>query len=63
MVAEEPGQLPGSCGQICSAVAVLDEISDGVPSLVAPDPTWDPQLSSAEVAERSAATSVVVAPT
>jgi xanthine dehydrogenase YagT iron-sulfur-binding subunit len=39
-------------GQICSAVAVLDEIKDGVPSLVSADLTAQPQLTAAELRER-----------
>jgi xanthine dehydrogenase YagT iron-sulfur-binding subunit len=39
-------------GQVCSAVAVLDEIRDGVPSAVTPDVAGRPELSGAEVAER-----------
>lgn len=39
-------------GQICSAVAVLDEVRRGWPSHVSADLTADPQLTDAEVAER-----------
>jgi xanthine dehydrogenase YagT iron-sulfur-binding subunit len=39
-------------GQICSAVAVLDEIRAGVPSLVSADLTQPPQVSAAELRER-----------
>ncbi|HEY3750807.1 MAG TPA: 2Fe-2S iron-sulfur cluster-binding protein [Pseudonocardiaceae bacterium] len=39
-------------GQICSAVAALDEIHEGRPSLVTADPADRPELSRAEVAER-----------
>ncbi len=39
-------------GQICSAVGVLDEVARGWPSHATPDLTADPELSSAEVAER-----------
>ena len=48
------GYQCGYCtpGQICSAVAVLDEIKDGVPSLVSADLTAQPQLTAAELRER-----------
>ena len=39
-------------GQICSAVAVLEEIKAGVPSHVTPDLMKRPELSSAEFRER-----------
>ena len=39
-------------GQICSAVAVLDEIKAGVPSLVSADLTQPPQVTAAELRER-----------
>ena len=39
-------------GQICSAVAMLDEIKRGVPSHVAADITAQPLLSPAELRER-----------
>ena len=39
-------------GQICSAVAVLDEIRRGVPSHVTADITVQPLLSAAELRER-----------
>jgi xanthine dehydrogenase YagT iron-sulfur-binding subunit len=39
-------------GQICSAVAMLDEINAGVPSHVSADLTAKPQLNSAEIRER-----------
>ena len=39
-------------GQICSAVAVLDEIKAGVPSHVSADLTAAPQLTAAELRER-----------
>ena len=39
-------------GQICSAVAVLDEIKAGVPSHVSADLNAAPQLSAAELRER-----------
>jgi xanthine dehydrogenase YagT iron-sulfur-binding subunit len=48
------GYQCGYCtpGQVCSAVAVLDEIKDGVPSLVSADLTAQPQLTAAELRER-----------
>jgi xanthine dehydrogenase YagT iron-sulfur-binding subunit len=48
------GYQCGYCtpGQICSAVAVLDEIKDGVPSLVSTDLSALPQLTVAELRER-----------
>lgn len=48
------GYQCGYCtpGQICSAVAVLDEIKAGVPSHVTPDLTAAPKLSADEVRER-----------
>jgi xanthine dehydrogenase YagT iron-sulfur-binding subunit len=48
------GYQCGYCtpGQICSAVAVLDEIKDGVPSVVSADLTAQPQLTAAELRER-----------
>jgi xanthine dehydrogenase YagT iron-sulfur-binding subunit len=39
-------------GQICSAVAVLSEIEDGIPSLVSADLTAQPQATVAELRER-----------
>src|SRR3954454_11320705 len=39
-------------GQICSAVAVLDEIKAGIPSHVTADLTAAPQLTPAELRER-----------
>jgi xanthine dehydrogenase YagT iron-sulfur-binding subunit len=39
-------------GQICSAVAVLDEIKAGIPSLVSADLTAAPQLTNQELRER-----------
>lgn len=39
-------------GQVCSAVAVLDEVRRGWPSAVTDDLTAEPELSDAEVAER-----------
>jgi len=51
---EHDGYQCGYCtpGQICSAVAVLDEIKNGVPSLVSADLTAQPQLTAAELRER-----------
>jgi xanthine dehydrogenase YagT iron-sulfur-binding subunit len=48
------GYQCGYCtpGQICSAVAVLDEIKDGVPSFVSTDLSALPQLTDAELRER-----------
>jgi len=48
------GYQCGYCtpGQICSAVAVLDEIKAGVPSHVSADLTAAPQLTAAELRER-----------
>ncbi|HEY0505495.1 MAG TPA: aldehyde dehydrogenase iron-sulfur subunit PaoA [Lysobacter sp.] len=48
------GYQCGYCtpGQICSAVAVLDEIRDGIPSHVTADLTARPKLSAEEVRER-----------
>ncbi|MCH9829829.1 MAG: aldehyde dehydrogenase iron-sulfur subunit [Gammaproteobacteria bacterium] len=48
------GYQCGYCtpGQICSAVAVLDEIKDGIPSHVSPDLNAAPHLSVDEVRER-----------
>jgi xanthine dehydrogenase YagT iron-sulfur-binding subunit len=48
------GYQCGYCtpGQICSAVAVLDEIKDGVPSHVSADLTAQPQLTATELRER-----------
>jgi len=39
-------------GQICSAVAVLDEIEAGIPSNVSTDLTAQPQSTAAELRER-----------
>jgi xanthine dehydrogenase YagT iron-sulfur-binding subunit len=39
-------------GQVCSAVAVLEEVRRGWPSHVGDDLTADPELTDAEVAER-----------
>jgi xanthine dehydrogenase YagT iron-sulfur-binding subunit len=48
------GYQCGYCtpGQICSAVSVLKEIRDGIPSLASPDLAAAPQLSDAEIRER-----------
>jgi xanthine dehydrogenase YagT iron-sulfur-binding subunit len=48
------GYQCGYCtpGQICSAVAVLDEIKAGIPSHVTADLTAPPQLTEAELRER-----------
>jgi xanthine dehydrogenase YagT iron-sulfur-binding subunit len=48
------GYQCGYCtpGQICSAVAVLDEIKAGIPSHVSGDLTMQPQLSATELRER-----------
>lgn len=48
------GYQCGYCtpGQICSAVAVLDEIKDGIPSLASADLTSKPRLSEQEIRER-----------
>ena len=48
------GYQCGYCtpGQICSAVAVLDEIKAGVPSHVSTDLTAQPLLSATELRER-----------
>jgi xanthine dehydrogenase YagT iron-sulfur-binding subunit len=48
------GYQCGYCtpGQICSAVAVLDEIKAGVPSHVSADLMARPQLTAAEIRER-----------
>jgi xanthine dehydrogenase YagT iron-sulfur-binding subunit len=48
------GYQCGYCtsGQICSAVAVLDEIKAGIPSHATADLTASPQWSEAEVRER-----------
>jgi xanthine dehydrogenase YagT iron-sulfur-binding subunit len=51
---EHDGFQCGYCtpGQICSAVAVLDEIQAGIPSLVSADLTQTPQVTAAELRER-----------
>lgn len=48
------GYQCGYCtpGQICSAVAVLNEIKSGIPSHVSPDLTAQPRLTVDEVRER-----------
>jgi xanthine dehydrogenase YagT iron-sulfur-binding subunit len=48
------GYQCGYCtpGQICSSVAMLDEIKAGIPSHVSADLTASPQISAAEVRER-----------
>jgi xanthine dehydrogenase YagT iron-sulfur-binding subunit len=48
------GYQCGYCtpGQICSAVAVLDEITAGIPSHVSGDLMAQPQLTAAELRER-----------
>src|SRR6478609_5847076 len=48
------GYQCGYCtpGQICSAVAVLDEIKAGIPSHVSDDLTAPPQLTAVELRER-----------
>jgi xanthine dehydrogenase YagT iron-sulfur-binding subunit len=48
------GYQCGYCtpGQICSAVAVLDEIKAGIPSHVSADLTTPPQATAAELRER-----------
>lgn len=48
------GYQCGYCtpGQICSAVAVLDEVKAGIPSHVSSDLTASPELTNAELRER-----------
>lgn len=48
------GYQCGYCtpGQICSAVAVLDEIRSGIPSHASPDLTARPRLTAMEIRER-----------
>jgi xanthine dehydrogenase YagT iron-sulfur-binding subunit len=48
------GYQCGYCtpGQICSAVAVLDEIKAGIPSHVSADLTAPPEVTAAELRER-----------
>jgi xanthine dehydrogenase YagT iron-sulfur-binding subunit len=51
---EHDGYQCGYCtsGQICSAVAVLDEVKAGIPSHVTDDLNADPKLTNAELRER-----------
>ncbi|WP_028348028.1 aldehyde dehydrogenase iron-sulfur subunit PaoA [Bradyrhizobium murdochi] len=51
---KDDGYQCGYCtpGQICSAVAVLDEIKAGIPSHVSADLNAPPQLSNSELRER-----------
>lgn len=51
---EHDGYQCGYCtpGQICSAVAVLDEIKAGIPSHVTADLTASPQVTASELRER-----------
>jgi xanthine dehydrogenase YagT iron-sulfur-binding subunit len=51
---EHDGYQCGYCtsGQICSAVAVLDEVKSGIPSHVTDDLNADPQLTNSEFRER-----------
>jgi xanthine dehydrogenase YagT iron-sulfur-binding subunit len=51
---EHDGYQCGYCtsGQICSAVAALDEVKSGIPSHVTDDLNADPQLTSSELRER-----------
>ena len=48
------GYQCGYCtpGQICSAVAVLDEIKEGIPSLVSAELTARPKVTADEIRER-----------
>ena len=48
------GYQCGYCtpGQICSAVAVLDEIKDGIPSLASAELTAQPKVTADEIRER-----------
>ena len=48
------GYQCGYCtpGQICSAVAVLDEIKSGIPSHVSADLTAQPEMTAGELRER-----------
>ena len=51
---EHDGYQCGYCtsGQICSAVAIIDEVRAGIPSHVTDDLTADPQLTNVELRER-----------
>jgi xanthine dehydrogenase YagT iron-sulfur-binding subunit len=51
---ERDGFQCGFCtpGQICSAVAMLEEIAAGIPSYVSADLLVDPKVSVSEIAER-----------
>jgi xanthine dehydrogenase YagT iron-sulfur-binding subunit len=51
---EHDGYQCGYCtsGQICSAVAMLDEVKSGIPSHVTDDLNADPQLTNSELRER-----------
>ncbi|MFY9954372.1 aldehyde dehydrogenase iron-sulfur subunit PaoA [Bradyrhizobium sp.] len=51
---KQDGYQCGYCtpGQICSAVAVLDEIKAGIPSHVTADLTASPELTNVELRER-----------
>ena len=51
---ERDGYQCGYCtsGQICSAVAVLEEVKSGIPSHVTDDLNADPQLTNIELRER-----------
>ena len=51
---EHHGYQCGYCtsGQICSAVAVLDEVKSGIPSHVTDDLNADPELTNSEFRER-----------
>jgi xanthine dehydrogenase YagT iron-sulfur-binding subunit len=48
------GYQCGYCtpGQVCSAVAVVDEIKAGVPSHASAELTADPEITPAEIRER-----------